>query len=316
MRRVILPEWWEDKLAEVPANRALAEGRIAKHLDVPLKVLRDPRQPLSFALANRPRFKHNKGASPDELTAAALVANRAAGIATRYARDLPPFPGSYSVDVIRDEIIVGGNRVNLDSLLEYCWRKGIFVLHLKNLPDRSKKFDAMAMFCGQTPVIVLASGKDGPPWLAFHLAHDLAHVILKHVRPGSSPITDADLGEVDEEADEQAANRFAKELLEGQVPPRVPPVTGTTANRLADQARASEFCHRGLDSGSFVMAFAFDAHGRNENRWAVAQAALKALGLNAGGHEKINDHVRKHLAHDEMPESSARFLEGVLSANG
>ena len=32
LRRAVLPDWWEDSLAGVPANRALAEAAIARHL--------------------------------------------------------------------------------------------------------------------------------------------------------------------------------------------------------------------------------------------------------------------------------------------
>jgi uncharacterized protein DUF955 len=312
VRLAILPDWWEDSLADVPANRALVEGRVSKHLDVPIRVLRDPDQPISIALPNQPRFKHSQGTSPEDLQATALIACRTAAIAERYVQHLPPFQEIRSVAEVRGEIVSRGEQINLDSLLQFCWRNGILVLYLRNLPKRSKKFDAMAMFCGKTPVIVLASGKDGPPWLAFHLAHELAHVMVGHVREGGEPITDTDLRQDDKEADEQAANRYAKELLEGPTPPVVPRVYGTTGEKLASHAmRAAN-----VDPGSFIMAFAYNAQGQGTNRWGVAQAALKYLGLDSGGQEKVAALVREHLVHDKMPEPSARFIEGVLSSNG
>jgi hypothetical protein len=36
IRRVVLPDWWEDSLAEVPANRALGEMAVSRHLGLPL----------------------------------------------------------------------------------------------------------------------------------------------------------------------------------------------------------------------------------------------------------------------------------------
>ena len=42
VRRYVLAEWWEDSMAEVPANRALAEIAIARAFGLQIASLRDP----------------------------------------------------------------------------------------------------------------------------------------------------------------------------------------------------------------------------------------------------------------------------------
>lgn len=42
LRKEVFPDWWEDHLAEVPANRALVEQQISRACGIPIAVLRDP----------------------------------------------------------------------------------------------------------------------------------------------------------------------------------------------------------------------------------------------------------------------------------
>ena len=34
VRELLLPDWWHDELATVPANRAIAEATISRHLKI------------------------------------------------------------------------------------------------------------------------------------------------------------------------------------------------------------------------------------------------------------------------------------------
>lgn len=48
VRGCILPDWWEDKLAEIPANRQYAEAVIARQLGIEMSSLRVQDAPLKF----------------------------------------------------------------------------------------------------------------------------------------------------------------------------------------------------------------------------------------------------------------------------
>ena len=63
----------------------------------------------------------------------------------------------------------------------------------------------------------------------------------------------------------------------------------------------------GVDPG--VMALIY---GKSNDRWGVAQNALKHLSMDSGAHEMIAEALQKRLNPEALPESSERFL-AVLS---
>jgi len=71
---------------------------------------------------------------------------------------------------------------------------------------------------------------------------------------------------------------------------------------------AREGPRQGVDPG--VMALIY---GKSNDRWGVAQNALKHLSLSSGAHEMIAEALRKRFNAEDLPESSERFLS-VLSA--
>ena len=192
-------------------------------------------------------------------------------------------------------------------MLQFTWQNGIVVLHLAELPKATKKFSGMAMFCGKTPVVVLACGRDSPPWVAFHLAHELGHILLGHVTVGSSPLADGDIDQLDQDADEKAADEFACGVLTGFPSLGADAIYGLTASKLVDKAK-SIAARRGIDPGTVALVY-----GRNAKRIPVAQNALKMMGLDHGAHAKIGAALAKHLQLDDLSESTERFLS-LLSA--
>jgi hypothetical protein len=193
--------------------------------------------------------------------------------------------------------------------LWYAWRHGIAVLHLAALP-RGKKFSGLAQFCGPTPAIVLASGFRSPPWLAFHLAHELGHILLGHVTPESGALVDSDVDKLSNDEDERAADRFACEILTGKAEPAFSPTYGLTGPKLADAAKEYGKKNR-VDAGVVALIY-----GRSAQRMPAAQNALKLLNLNSGAHERIAHWLDIHLppAH-ELPEFAGRCLDLVSTVD-
>ena len=307
VRSFFLPDWWEDDLATVPANRGIAEMAIARQLGIRLDSLRDPEQALSLPAVANFRLKRNKGTDPQEVLAALHVAQRAA----RLIAGLPPrigdFCGPLSAHRIREAILARDGQVELRTLLRFCWDNGVIVLHLAELPAPSKKFDGVAMFCGDRPVIVLASTRKGFPWLAFHLAHEMGHVFSGHVGPGDSPLVDGNLGEADDDQHEKEADDFGRQVLTG----RAEVIQFEIAGDLQPEALAKRVVQIGselsIDPGTVALC-----HARCSNKWPVAQLALKHLGVDEGAHRVVAEELRSRLQGIEIPAASERFME-ILS---
>lgn len=307
LRNFVLPDWWEDKLADIEANRALAEAYVARQLGFSVKDLRERSRPLTLPPAPGVRFKRYRDQVDEAVRASALVALRAASVVVRAVGDRLLEASPKSARTIRDQILRHSRYVDLDSLLDFCWQSGIVVIQLAHLPTRAKRFDGMAACLDGHPVIVLASRRDGPPWLAFHLAHELGHLMLGHVGPSTRALVDTSLeAAAGTSSAEREADRFACEVLTGFEEPTIPNLT-VAAPRLAAVANRSG-PDRGVDPGVFALIYA-----KSNDRWGVAQTALKYLGLDSGGRERIAERLSASLGAAELSEDDARFL-AVLKA--
>ena len=300
MTEALLPDWWDDSLSSVPANRLMAEVSIARMLGLQLSQLSDPKQSVSFPLLDQFRLKHSKRSKPKEIAPSILVAEQAGSVLSRSVR-VPAFTGPKAVGAVRQEILETQSAVSLNALLNFAWSAGIVVFHLKRFPKKAKKFAGLAMFCEGTPVIALASARDGAPWIAFHLAHELGHILLGHVTQGSGVLVDMDLDAMDDDVQEREADRFACELLTGFSAPQAQAQSGMTAERLV---QAVGFQSKKLKADPGVVALFY---GRNAKRMAVAQSALNRMGLHAGAHAMVQAALESRLV-DEPSELANQFL--------
>ena len=308
VRTALLPDWWEDALAETASNRALAEAAIARHLGIDLSALRHPSASLRLPPLKHLKLKSAKGTKPAQLQAAIVVGQRIAHLAATLCPDVPPFVGPGDARGVRDCILQKHAWVDLPALLDFCWSHGIVVVHVCDLPKAAggKKFHGMALFDEAVPVIVLASGHDSPPWLAFHLAHELGHILRGHVRAGSDVLVDSDLDTVNDDSQETEADRFACEIITGKPELSFDALYGLTGPKLA--ARASQIGQQqGVDPGSIALIY-----GRSAARFPAAQKALKHLGQEDGAHEMITAALLAHVHLDVAPESNRQFFEAVV----
>ena len=307
VQNFFLPDWWNDELAEVPANRALAEMAIARQLGLRLDSLRNPDQDLVLPSVVNFRLKRNKGTTPEEVLPALHVAQRAAKLVAGLPLRVGGYEGPLTAAEARDAILGRDGRVDLRTLTRFCWDRGIIVLHLATLPGLGKKLDGLAMFCEERPVIVLASARKGIPWLAFHLAHELGHLLLGHVKPGDPPLVDRDLGEADDDQQEREADEFACQVLTGH--------SDGVQFRIEPDMKPDEFAERAVslgmkeatDPGTVVLCCA-----RSSGAWAIARVVLKNLGLNEGAHQVIATELHSRLEGVEIPAAAERFME-ILS---
>ena len=305
LKSSVLPDWWEDKLASEPSNRALAEAAVSKLLGFRIQHLRDPKTKLPEAPIANFRLKRDKDVKVADLRPSLYVAERLAKILVpTLLKKLPDFDTSIRPEQIRKRILAKANGVDLESLVAFAWSAGVVVIHVdpQRLPKDSKKFAGVAMFCGQTPVVVLASKKDGPPWLAFHLAHELGHIFLGHVKPGDDPLVDADIDKADDDQQEKQADEFANSVLTGSANPAVTSNYRLNAQKLANAAKAWGQVN-GVNAGTVALVYA-----RTRDMWGSAQGALQLLHCASGAHALIGEQLAKRFDPADVSESSARFL--------
>lgn len=307
VRARVLPEWWKDSLASVPSNRALAEAAISRVLGIPVSALRNHKAKLALPDPGAVRLKRRRGTATKDLRTSIHLARQVTRALVKELPSLQPFGGLKTPKQLRSVILSTREYVDLEALLEVAWAEGVAVFHLSSLPRTAKKFSGIASFCDSVPVIVLASGRDSSPWLAFHLAHELGHVFLGHVVPGSDPLADADIDTRDADDQEVTADEFACELLTGAPRLTASPIPGLTAPKLAEQARALGSRDK-IDPGVIALIY-----GRNAGRMPVAQSAIKLMGMDRGAHEKITRALKSRLP-DELPEAPARCLSLVIAA--
>lgn len=305
LQKAVLPEWWEDALGAIPSNRALAEASIARHLKFDIGALRNPDTPLPCLTVDHLRFKKRKGTESIALCPAVVVSQQLAAIVSSAVKSLPNFEPNPDPAVLRAEILSESPFVNLESLLSAAWKQGVIVLHARTLPS-GPKFDGIAMFVQETPVIVLASSRKSPPWLAYHLGHELGHLHLGHVKPGDDPLVDSNIASaVDDDEHEKQADAFAMTLLTGRAEVSTAPVLGLTSPKLVQVCRQKS-AETKIDPGTLALIY-----GKSADRMGVAQNALKELGLDKGAHRKIAKALLQYLNIDEIPESCQRLVESV-----
>jgi hypothetical protein len=180
IRETLLPDWWDDAIAEHPTGYAEARLRIARALGLSLRQL-DSEDPLGEMLdETRLRCKTRRGMELDSIRWTIALAKRAAELATR-ATPKPYEPLPETASQIRDAILQKHQWVCLDNLLAYCWQHGIPVIPLKSKPRRSKRVDGLIVRVGERPVIVLACGYRYSARLLFIVAHELGHWARGHL---------------------------------------------------------------------------------------------------------------------------------------
>lgn len=309
VRSVILPDWWEDSMAEIPLNRAWAEASVARFLRLQIPELADPTAPLTLPAILPVRLKSAKRTSDVSLIRPAIqVAQRLADLLVQTTSHLAPFVGVSELLTAHQELRTSATTVTLKTLIEFCWEHGVIVAHIGRLPkvEGFRKFDGLAMFVNDRPIILLADPSDIPPWQAFHLAHELGHIVLEHVKPGSEVLADGELDQIVTDDVEAAADRFACEILTGQPELSFEPVFGLTASKLA--AAVTSYGEKtDVDPGIVALIY-----GRTASRWPAAVAALKLLGLRHGAKEIIGGALAAHLDFDSIHDSQVNVLEQLV----
>lgn len=209
-----LPSWWDDSLNN--KHEAILEGAgyIADNFNIDLKSLLATEEEIKFNPS--PATKLKRSSSQDNLTlliGQALCSRLAELIAYGIEINYTPLPTD--VKVCRAEILKDNTTVNLTSLLDYCWSKGIVVGYFNHFPEKVQKFTGFIQVQSSCPVIILSATYKSETELVFDLAHELGHLALGHLEQKAVLIDECIECDSNGDDEENEASQFATKLLLG-----------------------------------------------------------------------------------------------------
>lgn len=302
VRSALLPDWWDEECAGDPELLPELELRVARFLGYPLSTVRDSESALAAPVVPGARLRRVRGVDGDRLAPAIHSALQVGGAVVRNLRDsgrtrkaLPREGGEW-----RRELARSNGTVTLDDILDDLWRRGIPVVPLDVLPAPS--FQGLACIVEDHPVILLGHKHDEPGRVAFFVAHEAGHIARGDCRPDHPVVDEEDLI-VDEATMEQAADRYATQVLVGEA--SVPQLEGDTFKELATRAADLE-TQTGADASILLFAWA-----AKTGDYAAATMAVKALYRGSGARQTLRSNFDRHVDLDSASETDRALLRCV-----
>lgn len=304
IHNVILPDWWDDSIADSATGYAEALMYISRFLGIDILSLQDPGAELRFRELGICKYKKTKNIDESKLQLARVIATRAAELAIQ-AVDRPHrmLPGN--ADAIRNAILEAGEPfVGLPQLLQYSWDSGIPVLQLDHFPKGAVKPHGFAARIKGRPVIVLCNRKKHPAWQLYYLAHELGHIALGHLE-ADGILLDIDMDSTSQDSEELEANRFADELLTGKPAKQFRaserwPKAEELAREAMNISREQQ-----IDPGHIILNY---AHTMGKGFFPIASAALGRIPEKLSAIELIREQMANNLDWSKLPEETSEFL--------
>lgn len=265
-----LPDWWEDSIATTESGFQESLWLIANTFHIDFKTLN-----LSITEDSLPQyrlphhqFKHSINLDQAKLKPAVSIAMLAAKL-TLSAFDKPIIDlPLLSADSIRKHLLSCGNQwIDFKVLVQYCWEIGVPVIFIKKIP--SPKMDGLALLKDDRPVIILTKN-DNYGVLVFHLAHELGHIVLGHVRDNGMMI-DKKIDKDGVNDLEIQANAFALELLTGKANKKYDAEKGISPKSLAESV-INTAKEQYIDPLHIILNYAYSS-----NNFPFARKVLKIL---------------------------------------
>ena len=315
--RRLLPEWWDPQVEKAPSGASELAMLLGRRLSLDVVALMNGQLSPKGAMASV-AFKHRAGLDPHSLAAASAIASSLAQTVLAAlpsgSRRLPSRARELS------EAATNGGRhmLGFDSLLTLCWDHGIPVIPLPNLPVGVRKMDGAALQIGERPVIVLAKKKSSRAWLSFILAHEIGHIALGHLTPGSI-IVDISLQEgatyaTDDQGDRQEAeaDAFALEAMGGEaVEAEVAQWAAQLAPvELAVKARTAAKTHN-VEPGHFILRHAFI-----HRRWPDAVTALRFISEDLNPEASLLQEFEKRLDMSAVSDDMQDLVSQITGWSG
>jgi len=300
-----VPYWWDEELNSSPGAVQQLLLSLSNFVNLDAKsVLNDSSE---IRLRNiECRYKHAANKNPDDLKAAsAVIHSLATTVANITFTEYRPLP---EAEIIRDEILRSGERwVDLINLTQYCWKHGIPILYIPELPVK-KKMDAVVTNVNGRPIIAITKKYKHSSELLFLLAHEMGHIAHNHLDSGYA-IAESEVKNIGEDPQEIEAKEFSLTLLTGKNDTEFTVKNGRQikAGNLASQAiMLGERDH--IDPGHIVLNFGFNNH------MPTGKSALNKLNLNPGWRRKLKEMLDSNINVDGANQDQIDYLFKLMQA--
>ena len=262
------PEWWSAAADISPSAQAELRFSVARKLGLDPRTLIDDEGP-QFMWDDSAKYKNFKGDERERLA----ITSFGISVSRMLLSGVPNYVVLQDVDAatLRTSILSSQKFIRFQDLLGLLWGIGIPVIHLQVHPLAAKHMCAMAVSIDDRYAILLAKDAKYPAATAFHLAHEIGHILHGHVERGSAVIDMADPVEQATQGDdeENSADRFALELLTGDPDFTIEKIGAGRGGRqlaaqvikLGDQLR--------IEPGTLALCY-----GYVTKEWATVYAAM------------------------------------------
>lgn len=304
----VLPEWWDDDAARNPSGLSEAILYLVNRLGLTVESLQGSGGgELQFAVVEA-KFKKRSDTKKDDLRLAKMIAFRAAVVAARGCKAVPISLSSDPMAIRQAILNSGAQCVTLESLLNYCWKQGIPVIHVAEFPSLAKKMDGLSARVDGRSVIVLSLNAASKSRMAFILAHELGHLALGHLPKDVDVLLDQSWRQNENDLEEQAANTFAARLLTGMHDPKFTSNSYLTGEQLAVESARFGKKH-GIAPGVVALNY-----GWTRKFFPVALKALSILEPEEHAAEVVTNCALEYIDEESIPTEAYEWLLRLMGA--
>jgi len=303
------PVWWSDAADASTSAQTELRFSLARKLGIePHSLLEDKKEP-RFIWRDEAKFKHLSGEGVLEQSAITSFGTAIGRLLIAATPATMAFPQSNASE-LRGAILRQQQYVRLVDLLSLCWSVGIPVIHLRVFPLRHKRMAAMSVRVDERNAILIGRDSLYPPQVAFHLAHELAHIALGHLTedPVIVDLESSSLASSGDDPDEIEADRFALELLTGYREPKILSKSKDFNSTQLAHAVLSASPELRIEPGTLALCF-----GYSTGSWGKTNAAIRLVYSSARPvWSEINRVAAEQLDLDLLPEDSRPFVRATL----
>jgi len=309
IREILLPEWWDEKVLTSKAGYLQTLSILAKNLNINLTDLLRESQTLSLQNPLPIKFKksENVDIEPDDIWPNALASRITDLVNNTFS--IPQFDLPAEASELRKVFLGSNEKIELDSVLDFLWQKGIPVLYVSQFPRDVHKMDGMVIKSRDRYIIIVSKTRKHNAWLLFIILHELGHILKGHLKGTESVIYDIEI-ELVTDKEEKEANEEALVFLSNSPAPKFIEGSFQTGFQLANAAmkKAKEY---NLDPGVLALNYAY-----LNNKFPLTQQALKILDPEADAISLIKNKMKQYLALDNLSEENYDFFVKVSSLQG
>jgi hypothetical protein len=308
------PRWWSTEAnASLSAQTELA-FTVARRLGLDPRSLIEEGEEPRFLWRAEARFKRLSNETELEREGISSFGRSLASLLLEAAPEAISTLVDVTAAALRARVLDRSPFVGLPDLLALAWSAGTPVVDARIFPWERKRVAAMAVNIRERATIAIVKETRYPAPAAYLLGHELGHVALGHVGRDSAlvDLEDENRPIATTDAEEQAADQFALELLTGQPRPEIRAVDDVRASG-RELAERSIGAARGLRIEPGVIA---QIYGYTTGEWETVGVAMRHIYPNAApAWEGINQIARGELALERLTGEAADFVDAVLGGS-